>query len=239
MNVKKFVQQQAQAFEENLPESVQKNETSLPVITIAMEPGSGGYLIAESVAKRLGFTLYSKRLLTAMANKADVKQSVLEAIEKQRPSAIEDFVAALLPKDDYVYPGDYFENLKETISNIALLGRAVIVGRGANFILPKQKRFAIRVLAPLEIRIKNVAFHFKVSLEEAKKRVSHREARRKAFIKDYLRKNIAETDSYDLIINTERMDLETCTELVIGALKGAQINRAFEAPTTYILKTTS
>lgn len=237
MIVKEFFGQQVEAFQKSVPETVKKSEAALPVITIAMEPGSGGYLIADAVAKRLGYTLYHKKLLTAMANKADVKQSVLEAIEKQRPSVIEDFVASLLPKDDYVYPGDYFEQLKDTISNIAMLGKAVIVGRGGNFIIPPKRRFSIRVVAPLEIRIKNVAFHFKVTLEEAKKRVTHRESRRKAFIKDNFRKNIGDFMEYDLTINTARMDLETCTELVIGALQGAQVNRAFEKESTYILRT--
>lgn len=236
MTVQDFIRKQAQAFEESITEDVLEREPVLPVITVAMEPGSGGYLIAESVAQRLGYTLYSKRLLIAMANKADVKQSVLETIEKQRPTLIEDFVASILPKHDYVYPGDYFEQLKETISNIAVLGKAVIVGRGANFIIPPERRFSIRVVAPLEIRVKNVAFHFKVTLEEAKKRIANREAKRKAFIRDNFRQDIGDFMKYDLTINTERMDLQTCTELVVGAIKGAQINRAFEKPSSYILR---
>ena len=109
------------------------------------------------------------------------------------------------------------------------------MGRGGNFIIPPEKRFSIHVVAPLEIRIKNVAFHFKVTLEEAKKRIVNREAKRKAFIRDNFRKNIGEVMEYDLTLNTERMDLATCTELVIGAVKGAQINRAFEKPSSYIL----
>jgi cytidylate kinase len=235
MTVKKFIAQQAEMFEKSLPAKVGQNEEALPVITLSMEPGSGGYLIAEKVAARLGFMLYSKTLLTTMANKADIKQSVLEAIEKGRPSIIEDFVASLLPKEGYVYTGDYLEQLKETISHIAMLGKAVIVGRGANFIIPLEKRFSIRVIAPLESRIKNVALHFNVTLEEAKKRVTNREAKRKAFIKDNFRKDIGDAMHYDLIINTERMDLETCTELVIGAIKGSQINRVFEKAGSSIL----
>ncbi len=239
MNVEQFIKQQRERFDKNVPNGVMTNESAVPVVTVAMEPGSGGYLIAEAVAARLGFTLYAKKLLTTMAHKSDVKKSVLEAIEKERPSIIKDFVASILPKDDYVYSGDYFEQLKDTISNIALLGKAVIVGRGANFILPPEKRFSIWVAAPLEIRIKNVAFHFKVTLEEAKKRILKREAKRKTFIKDHFRRNIADFMQYDITLNTERMDLETCTELVIGAVTGAQINRTFGKSSAYILKSKS
>jgi len=200
----------------------------LPVITISMEPGSGGSLIAEDVAQRLGYRLYSKNLLTAMAHKADVKQQVLEAIENGRPTLFEDFVSSILPKDDYLYKGDYFEQLKDTIFNLAMIGKAVIVGRGANFIIPPEKHFSIRVVAPLEVRIKKIASHYKVTLEAAEKRIANREAKRKAFIKDNFHKNIGDHMHYDLTINTAHLDLETCTELVVGAIKGAQVHRVFE-----------
>lgn len=236
MTVEKFLKQQTQAFEDSLTDEIKAGKPSLPVITIAMEPGSGGSVIADAVATRLGFRLYGKNILTAMAHKADVKASVLEAIEKGRPTPIEDFVSSILPKGDYVYRGDYLEQLKETINNLAIIGKAVIVGRGGNFILPVERRFAVRVVAPLEIRIKNVAFFHKVTLEEAEKRIAYRESRRKAFIKENFHKKIDNYMHYDLLLNTGRMDLETCTELVIGAVKGAQVNRAFEKSSSYFLR---
>ena len=236
MNVEQFIQQQADAFEKSLPDNVKKSQPALPAITIAMAPGCGGSLIAEKVAERLGYRLYSEKLLTAMANEADVKKHALESIEKQRPKLFEDFVNSIMPKDDYVYKGDYFEQLKYTISHLSMIGKVVIVGRGANFIIPLEKRFSIRVVAPLEIRIKNVAFYHKVTINEAKKRILNREAKRKAFIKENFHKDIGDHMNYDLTINTERMDLETCTELIVGAVKGSQVNRAFEKKSSYILK---
>jgi cytidylate kinase len=234
MTIEQFIRQQSEAFEKSLSDKVKRSQPMLPVITISMEPGSGGSLIAENVAQRLGYRLYSKNLLTAMAHKADVKQQVLEAIENGRPTLFEDFVSSILPKDDYVYKGDYFEQLKDTIFSLAMIGKAVIVGRGANFIIPPEKRFSIRVVAPREVRIKNVASHYKVTLEAAEKRIANREAKRKAFIKNNFHKNIGDHIYYDLTINTARMDLETCTELVIGAIKGAQVHRVFEKTSSYI-----
>ncbi len=237
MIVEKFIIQQSEKFEKSLSDKVKKSQPSLPIVTIAMEPGSGGTLIADSVAKRLGFRLYSKKLLVSMAHRADVKQSVLEAIDKDCPSLFEDFVNAILPNDDYVYRGSYFEQLNDTISTISKIGKAVIVGRGANFMVPHENRFSIRVVAPLEIRIQNVAFYYKVTPGVAEKRIANRETKRKAFIKRNFRKNLENLMHYDLVINTERMDLETCTEMVIGAIKGAQANRAFEKRKSYMLLT--
>jgi cytidylate kinase len=156
-------------------------------------------------------------------------------IEKERLSKIQDFVSSLL-QEQYVYSGDYVQHLTKIVNSLGIIGRAVIVGRGANFILPPEKRFAIRVIAPEEVRVKNVAFHFGVSLAEAKKRIKNRETRRKTFIKNTFHKDIADVGSYDLIINTARLDLQAAVETAIGTILGAQKNRAFEKATAFILR---
>lgn len=228
MTVESFCKKQEEAFNSNLTDKIKNSAPFLPVITISGDPGSGGAIIAESIAQRMEYRLYAKNILTAMANKADVKEAMLEEIEKRRPSEIEDFIRSILPKDGYVYKGDYFENLKETVSNLAMIGKAVFVGRGANFIIPKEKRFALRVVAPLDNRIKNIASFYDCPLEEAENRITNRESKRKTFIKNNFREDIDDHIHYDLTLNTERMDLLTCTEIVIGAIRGSQANRVFE-----------
>ena len=184
--VETFVAEQRAMFDNRLTEDDLGKKISVPVITLSMEAGSGGYLIAEGLAKRLGFELYSKNILNAVSHSADVSSNALDLIEKERLSKLQDFVSSLLT-GEYVYSGDYFHHLSKIVNALGMIGRAVIVGRGANFILPADKRFAIRVVAPEEVREKNVAFHFGVSLVEARKRIRHRNSRRKAFIKDSFR----------------------------------------------------
>jgi cytidylate kinase len=122
------------------------------------------------------------------------------------------------------------------VNSLGIIGRAVIVGRGANFILPPEKRFAIRVIAPEEIRVKNVAFRFGVSLAEAKKRIKNRETKRKTFIKNTFHKDISDVGFYDLILNTARLDLQAAVETAVGTILGAQKNRVFEKAAAFILQ---
>ncbi len=235
MTVEKFVAEQRAKFDNRLTEEDLGKKISVPVITLSMEAGSGGYLIAEGLAKRLGFELYSKNILNAVSHSADVSSNALDLIEKERFSKLQDFVSSLLT-GEYVYSGDYFHHLTKVVNALGMIGRAVIVGRGANFILPVDKRFAIRVVAPEEVREKNVAFHFGVSLVEARKRIRHRNSKRKAFIKDSFREDIADWKHYDLIINTARLDLDAAIETAIGTILGAQKNRTFEKATSFILR---
>ena len=210
-------------------------EASIPVITVCMEPGSGGHLIASELAKQLDLKLYDRNMLISIGHLADTDSQFLNSMEKERPTAIHDFITSLLDKK-YVPTGDYLHYLKELVEVIGRVGNAVVVGRGANFILPPKGRFSIRVIAPLDIRIKNVSLKYGVTLEEAKKRIKHREKKRKTFVKESFSKNIEDFKHYDLIINTARMDLETSVNAIIGAVIGAQANGAFEKENTYILR---
>jgi cytidylate kinase len=235
LSIEKFISEQYDISKKQMSADKLKQSASIPVITVCMEPGSGGHLIASELAERLNFQLFDKNLLITMANTAAVESRSLETIEEQRPSGIQDFITALVDKD-YVYTGDYVSFLKQEVEIIGIIGRGVIVGRGANFILPPKDKFSIRVIAPLDIRIRNVSFRNGVSLAEAKKRIKNREQRRKTFIRETFHEDIADTMHYDLIINTARMDLDTAVGSVIGTIIGSQTNKTFEKETSYILK---
>lgn len=234
-SVKDFAKEQSHELLNHLSTNGMTTQVSIPIITICMQPGTGGHLIAAEVARRLGVELYDQNILVPMANAEDAKSRALESIEKERPSGIQDFISSLLD-DNYVYTGDYLQYLKDVVEVIGKIGHGVIIGRGANFILPAKGRFSVRVVAPMDIRVKNVAFRFGVSLEEARKRVKRREQKRKTFIRESFHKDIADIEHYDLIINTARMNLEAAVDAIIGATIGAQTEGGFTKEKSFILR---
>jgi cytidylate kinase len=217
-SITQFVKQQIKRWESGPAEKDRKSEDRIPVITVSMKPGSGGSLVAREVADRLGFDYFHRDIIEGIAKSAKIRASVIDTLEKERLSGIEDFISSLY-KDQYLYPGIYMQHLVKVINTIADHGRAVIVGRGANFILPPEERFSLRVVAPLEIRIQNVARAYNVSVEKARKRVIGRESRRSAFIRKSYNADISDPENYDLTINTGRMGIETAVETVIAAAK--------------------
>ena len=99
LSVEKFIAHQQAISKKELPASRLKESASVPVVTLCMEPGSGGRLIADEIAKRLNFTLFDKNILIAMANTAAVESSSLDTIEQQRPSGVQDFITSLVDKN--------------------------------------------------------------------------------------------------------------------------------------------
>jgi cytidylate kinase len=94
----------------------------------------------------------------------------------------------------------------------------VIVGRGANFIIPPDDRISVRVIAPLEIRVKNIAKWKKISTEKARRRVINRESKRRAFVRQSFNAKITDPRNYELTINTGELKIESAVEAVVGAV---------------------
>ena len=222
VSIKQFVNDQVKKWERMYAQAGRQAESRLPTITLSMEPGSGGTLLAQQIADRLEFDLFNRKIVEEIAKSAEIRATVIETLEKDRLSGIEDFIASLV-KDYYIHPDLYLEHLFEVVSTIAKHGRAVIVGRGANFILPPAEIFAVRVIAPLNIRIDNVARHFQVTSEEAKRRVIRRESRRQAFIRHSFNADIANPIHYNMTVNTGKMSIAAAVEAVIAAVMASNL----------------
>jgi len=216
-SIDQFVKQQVKKWEKQFKSKKADARTQLPVITLAMEPGSGGSIIAEKVAERLGFHWFHRDIVQQIAKTAKIRSTVVNTLEKERLSGIKDFVSSLM-EDQYIHPETYLKHLLVVVSTIAKHGRAVIVGRGANFILPAEDIFSVRVIAPLEKRVREVALAYRVTTEEAKRRVIQRQSKRKAFVRRTFNADISNPIHYDLTINTGKIGIDAAVETVIGAV---------------------
>jgi cytidylate kinase len=217
ISIDEFVKNQVKKWEKQFSGKKAKADAEIPVITVAMEPGSGGSLIAQKIAEQLGFDYFHRDIVQQIAKTAKIRSTVVNSLEKERLSGVKDFISSLM-EDQYIHPDTYLKHLLVVISTIAKHGRAVIVGRGANFILPAEDIFAVRVIAPLQKRIREVALTHRVTTETAKRRVIQRESKRKAFVRHSFNADISDPIHYDLTINTGKMSIESAVEAVIGAV---------------------
>ncbi len=225
LSIDQFVAQQVIKWEEFYSDEEKKAELKLPVITIAVQPGSGGSVVAEKVAQRLDFDYFNRDIVEQIAKTTRIRSTVINTLEKERRTGVMDFITSLI-EDQYIHPDSYLRHLLEVINTIATHGRAVIVGRGANFILPAKDICAVRIIAPLEIRIRNVALWHRVTSDEARRRVIQRESKRKAFVRHSFNADISDPANYDLTINTGKMRIESAVEAIIAAVMGSLIGKS-------------
>ena len=188
------------------------------VVTVSREPGSGGRIVAQNLAARLGFEVFHQEILHEMAKRAEVSNQLLATLDERGLSILEDWISSLVD-DRHLWPDQYLRHLMNVIGTIGKHGRAVVVGRGANFVLPPEQRFRVRITAPQKLRIENVARDFNLSPDEAKRRVIKTESNRKAFIRKYFNADIADPTNYDLVMNTATLTVDNAVD-VIGAALG-------------------
>ena len=194
-----------------------RGKNYIPVVAVSSEPGSGGHIVAQMLAKASDFSFFQHEIIRGIAESADISEKVIETLEKERLSGVQDFIASLI-NDRYLWPGLYLEHLMKIVGVIGKHGRSVIVGRGVNFILPPHECVSVRIVAPQELRIQNVARTFAVPLEAAKRRVLIRESKRRAFVRQSFNADIADPMHYDLIVNIGKISLASAVEAIKGAL---------------------
>jgi cytidylate kinase len=215
-SMEQIVEEQVKHWQmKSVPEK--KEEEVISVITISREPGSGGNILAERLSEQLNFNLFYQHFIHSMAESAHVSVRLLETLDEKGVSVLEEWIDSLVDKH-HLWPDQYLQHLMKILGTIGKHGRAVIVGRGANFLLPPTKRLSVRVIAPLDTRIKNVSREYDVTVEEAKTRVLKTESDRKAFIKKYFNDDIRDPLNYDLIINTGALSIDDAANAVKGAL---------------------
>lgn len=191
---------------------------TLPVITLSREPGSGGRLVAKAVADRLGLDLFHQEMINAMAENADTTTRVIRTLDEKGVSMIEDWVSAAI-SDRHLWPDEMSQVLMRVIGTIGKHGKAIIVGRGANFVLPPENRFRVRIIAPMDRRVNCVAESYGISKEEAKRRVLRTESDRRAFVRKFYHSDIADPANYDMILNTGTLSIESAAAAICSAIQ--------------------
>jgi cytidylate kinase len=188
-------------------------EKILPVITVSREPGSGGRILSQTLARRYGLDMFHQEVLHEIAASSKVSTTILETLDERGLSVLEDSISAIV-HERHLWPDRYLQHLMKVIGTIGKYGNAVIVGRGANFIIQPKGRLRIRVTAPMDVRIARVANDYGITREDAQRRIIRTESNRQAFIRKYFNADIADPKNYDLIINTEMLTIDTAAECV-------------------------
>jgi hypothetical protein len=189
-------------------------KSSRPVIAISRESGSGGRLIAQLVSKKLHFDFYDRNLLNLIAQQAHLQKEIIFQLDEKKEYALLGIIRNLFGQEPLPDQA-YIRGLYKTILTISAKGSAVILGRGANLIIPKQKCLRVRVMAPLATRIQNTVQYEALSVPEARRKVRILHFNRKNFCRKYFFKDISNTNSYDLVINTKYIKVEEAAQLIV------------------------
>jgi hypothetical protein len=220
-NLEVMVEEQVQLWnelrrEQDHPRERTGKAEATPCVSISPEMGSLGLTIARRVSDLLGFRVYERELVEMIAQTARVRQYLVESVDQHVQSAIENWVGRQLGTAFFA-ESDYVKNLSKVLLTLAHHGKSIIVGRGAQFVLDAGRTLRLRVVAPIDVRVQRVAEREKLDLREARAKVLRLDADRNAFVRKHFDRDLTDPLNYDLVLNTDRLDVEACADLILAS----------------------
>lgn len=184
-----------------------------PVITISREPGSGGSEIARKLAEELKMDLVGAQIIQKIAESADISTKLIESLDEKQITRRDDWLSSLI-ETRHLWVDAYLRHLTKVIGTFGKQGNFIIVGRGAQYILPPEDTFRLRFIADMEIKIRNVMRDFKSSREDAEKYVIKTDSDRRAYLRKYFNADVTNPSDYDMVINTGKLGIDGAVETV-------------------------
>lgn len=187
-------------------------------VCISREAGAGGGTIGRLVGRRLGWKVFDHEILEVIAQRMEVATDEVRVYDELAPSVVQDWILPL--REEHYAPQEaYLDHLAKLVEAIGRAGESVIVGRGANFLLPREEILAVRVIAPLKARAIRLSERMGVSLRTARRAAKDLDRRRLHFDRTMHRADSADPHNYDLVLNSDSLGLEIAAELIIRAIE--------------------
>jgi len=185
-----------------------------PVVTVSRESGCRGESISESVAAELGLHLYTWEIVEQIAKDEHVSVQVVSTLDEKARTELEDWLTGFQGTHN-LSEYAYLKDLRRITFAIAAHGNAIILGRGASFLLPPEKRIALLFVSPLEVRIRNVMEDRGLSEKHAREHIVKADAEHHQFAKKYFQADILDSAHYHMVINTAFVEPDT----IVGIMK--------------------
>jgi cytidylate kinase len=209
----------------------------MPGVTLTASYGAGGSYVAPAVATALGLPLLDRAISADVAAKLHVSVQEAEGGEVKR-SLVDRFIGVLAPLSSGVLgagtdaappdadftrtdDADLFRQQAEAIMRTALESGAVIHGRaGAAAFQAEPGVLHVRLSGPADACIVQAARIENVSLEQARRAQPEVDRARAHYVRRLYNVSIGDPGLYDLQIDSTRVPLDTCVDLIVQAYRG-------------------
>ena len=189
-----------------------------PVITISREFGALGAATGRLVAEKLGFSFWDQEIVHAIVEHTGAQEALLASLDERTRNLIEDFFNENLVGAEGTAV-DYVRQVARVVRTIERHGGAVIIGRGAQFILSPDTTLRVRVICPEALRVARFAERERLDKHDAERQVRRVDRERQIFHKRHYGQEVGDPHHYDLVLNTGWSTHEAAAEVVIGAYR--------------------
>ena len=225
-SIESIIERQLRRWElqqQMLKEKPKEKPRFRPVITVSRGYGASGEEVAGKLAGLTGFQLLDKEILDAIINDIGIQNRMVELFDEDTRSQMESWFYGMIT-GRIVDKSDYLKSLIKIIGSILKYGETIIVGRGANVIIGKEKGFHLRITASMKKRADRIAGQLGISYNEAHKQIEESDKRKALYFRKSFGLDIDDLTLYDLVINTENLGVDDVVELALLAYERKEKN---------------
>lgn len=194
------------------------------LISISWEFGSGGYEIAQELAKRLNIRFYGNdELISVEARESGLPESYIHGLEHRMAGGIlRDLMDASYAMSNALTPLEQLFAARVKIIRGIAAGEesALLVGRCSDYILyDDPNNFRIFIHAPTTKRIAFVAEKEDLSEEQARRRQESTDTARARYYEQFTGREWGNTKYYNLALDTNLFGIEGSLEVIENTIR--------------------
>ena len=178
----------------------------MAILTVARELGAIPNGEEAALCNALNLHCVDKSTIETRFREMGIEHSILERFDECNPG-----FTGLFGSGSTLY----WEALRTVLLKELLNDNVAIIGRGGNFLLRHLvDSFRIRLIAPMDFRIKNICKERSCSEKDARKIILHSDSSKEKFCRHYYGADWQDQHGYDLIINTAETGLDKIAALL-------------------------
>jgi len=194
------------------------------IITIGRQYASGGRLVGELLAKKMGYTFFDKELITLAAKESGLSREFFEQTDEKKPRG---FFSSLFGIHSNIQPGDsnnsclnrdmLFKIQSEIIKQLAEKQNCVFVGRCADYIL-RENKDVINVFITAnrdDRRLCLCKYGENTSSETIDEILDKTDRQRAEYYNFFTNKRWGDAQSYHLCINSSLLGIDQTVEHIV------------------------
>ena len=187
----------------------------MPVIAMTQEMATLGKDVALGVCEALGLEQVRHEVGDVVAGKMQVKKSLIRRLREGKASAIERWSAD--EKTISIFTA-------EEVFDLAVRGNVLIRGWGATLWLhPVSHIPCIQVCAPMPLRVERLMTRLETDdADLARREIRADDGARAARMAEHFDVDWGDPSLYDLTLNTERLAIPTCVDMVLKLVASAE-----------------
>ncbi|MBI3893372.1 MAG: cytidylate kinase-like family protein [Candidatus Wallbacteria bacterium] len=189
-----------------------------PYVSLSRDFGCGALIVGGLLSEKLGWQVYDRQIVDEVASEAHLRRSVVESFDEHHQNWIAEYINNLTFMGE-LSEQDFFRHLVKVVTSIGSHGKAILIGRGCQFILPAERGVRVRLIAAFEPRVQWIAHRNKLDLDEARQLARQSDAERENFVRRHYNRDVHDPAHYDRVFDVSQMTHEAIAAAVLDLLE--------------------